>query len=49
VAIEKLEALERDFGSSWSADHAALLMFWRQTGHAILTIVEKPVGPHGIH
>ena len=49
VAIEKLETLERAVQSSWSADNAALLMFWRQTGQAMLAIVEKPVGPHSMH
>jgi len=49
VVIAKVEALERDVRSSWSADNAALLMLWRQIGHAMLAIVEKPVGPHRIH
>jgi len=49
VVIAKVEALERDVRSSWSADNVALLMLWRQTGHALLAIVEKPVGPHSIH
>jgi hypothetical protein len=49
VVIEKVEALEREVRSSWSADNAALLVLWRQTGHAMLAIVEKPVGPYGIH
>jgi hypothetical protein len=50
LVIEKVDALEGATQSSWSADNAAPLMFWRQTGQAMLAIVEmKPVGPHNTH
>jgi hypothetical protein len=50
VVHDRLEALGHAVQSSWNADDADLLAFWRQIARAILAIVDKePAGPQSVH
>jgi hypothetical protein len=46
----KLDALERAVNATWSPDDAAALVFWRETGKALIAILDaKPAGPHSVN
>jgi hypothetical protein len=50
VVSVQLAALHRIVQMSWNADDAALLKFWRETAHAMLTISSaKSAGSYGAH